>query len=98
MISPSTHDASTAAIEEVVTQGVSTSSVETGTCSGDDVEGSSGLSLSPLKPYSPSSTTCSPPFPCHLHTQRYHVGKEQSHRRSHHMTQQTVLVSRLNTP
>jgi hypothetical protein len=39
MISFSTRDASTAAVEEVVARGASTSSVKAGTCSGDDVEG-----------------------------------------------------------
>jgi hypothetical protein len=56
MISPLTCDASTAVVEEVVAWGASTSSVEAGTCSGDDVEVSSDSSLSPSTPYSPSST------------------------------------------
>jgi hypothetical protein len=42
MISPSTHDASTAAVKEVVASGASASSVEVGTSSSDDVDGSSG--------------------------------------------------------
>jgi hypothetical protein len=56
MISPSTRDASTAAVEEVVARGASTSSVEERTGLGDDVEGSSGSSSSPSMPYSPSHT------------------------------------------
>jgi hypothetical protein len=56
MISPSTCDASTAAVEEEVSLGASALSVEAGTGSGDDVGGSSGSSSSPLMPYSPSST------------------------------------------
>jgi hypothetical protein len=39
MISPSTRDASTAAMEEVVAWGASASSVEAGTRSGDGVDG-----------------------------------------------------------
>jgi hypothetical protein len=46
MISPSTRDASTATVEEVVARGASASSVEVGTSSGDDVDGSSGSSSS----------------------------------------------------
>jgi hypothetical protein len=42
IISPSTHDASTAVVKEVVDRGASAASVEAGTSSGDDVEGSSG--------------------------------------------------------
>jgi hypothetical protein len=38
MISPSTRDASTATVDEVVACGASASSVEAGTGSGDDVE------------------------------------------------------------
>jgi hypothetical protein len=53
MISPSTRDASTATMKEVV---ASTVSVEVGTCSGDDVEGRNRSSSSPSKPYSFSST------------------------------------------
>jgi hypothetical protein len=56
MISPSTRDAFIAAVEEVVASGASASSVEERTCSGDDVEGSSGTSSSSSMPYSPSST------------------------------------------
>jgi hypothetical protein len=55
MISSSTRDTSTAAVKEVVAWGASTSSVEAGTSSGDDVDGSSGSSSSLLKPYSSSS-------------------------------------------
>jgi hypothetical protein len=56
MISPSTHDASTIAVEEVVACGASASSLEAGTSSGDDVEGRSGSSSSWSTPYSPSYT------------------------------------------
>jgi hypothetical protein len=42
MISPSTHDASITVVKEVVARGASTSSVEAGTNSGDDADGSSG--------------------------------------------------------
>jgi hypothetical protein len=49
MISPSTCDTSTAAVEEVVAWGASASSVEAGTNSGDDVEGRSGSFSSLLK-------------------------------------------------
>jgi hypothetical protein len=56
MISPSTYDASTTAVEEVVAWGASASSVEAWTGSGDDVAGSSTSSSSPSMPYSPSST------------------------------------------
>jgi hypothetical protein len=56
MISPSTRDVSTAAVEEVVALGASALSVETETSSSDVVEGCSGSSSSPLKPYSFSST------------------------------------------
>jgi hypothetical protein len=44
MISPSTRDASTAAVEEVVARGAPALSMEAGTGSGDDVEGSTGSS------------------------------------------------------
>jgi hypothetical protein len=53
MISPSTHDTSTADVEDVVAWGASASSVEAGTTSSGDVEGSSGSSSSPLTPCSP---------------------------------------------
>jgi hypothetical protein len=52
MISPSTRDTSTAVVEEVIAWGAPASSVEVGTCSGDDVDGSSGLSSSRSKLYS----------------------------------------------
>jgi hypothetical protein len=88
MISPSTRDASTAAVEEVVTCGASTSSVEARTGLGDDVERSSGFFYHCQCPVVPDLQRCSPPFPCHLHTQRQCEDKEQSHRISHDMTQQ----------
>jgi hypothetical protein len=56
LISPSTCDASTTAVEEVVARGSSASSVEAGTSLGDDVEGSSDSSSSPSKSYSSSTT------------------------------------------
>jgi hypothetical protein len=56
MIYPSICDASAATVEEVVAWGASASSVKVWTCSGDDVDGSSGSSLSLSMPYSPSST------------------------------------------
>jgi hypothetical protein len=55
MISPSTRDATTAAVEEAVARGASASSVEARTNSGDDVDGCSGSSSSPSTPYSSSS-------------------------------------------
>jgi hypothetical protein len=55
MISPSTCDASTAIVEDVVAWGASAWSVEVGTDSSDDIEGSSGSYLSPSTPYSSSS-------------------------------------------
>jgi hypothetical protein len=87
MISPSTRDTSTTAMEEVVTLGASVSSVEAGTSSDDDVDGCSGSSSSPSKPCSYLSIKMLSPFPCHLHTQRHHEEKEQFCGRSHHMTQ-----------
>jgi hypothetical protein len=55
MTSSSIRDASTATMEEVVAGVAAASNVKVGTSSGDDVEGSSGLSSSPSMPYSPSS-------------------------------------------
>jgi hypothetical protein len=51
MITLSTRGASTAAVEEVVAWGASASSVEAGIGSGDEVEGHSGSSSSPSKPF-----------------------------------------------
>jgi hypothetical protein len=48
MISPSTRDTSTVGVEEVVAWGASALSVKAGTGSGNDVEGSSGSSSTPL--------------------------------------------------
>jgi hypothetical protein len=56
MIFPSTRDASVATVEEVVARGASVSSVEAETTSGNDVDGCSGSSSSPLKPYRSSYT------------------------------------------
>jgi hypothetical protein len=55
VISPSARDASTAAVEEVVAWEASTSSVEEGTSSGDDVDKNSGSSSSRSNLYSSSS-------------------------------------------
>jgi hypothetical protein len=55
------------------------SSVETGTNSGDDVEGSSGSSSSPSKPCSSSSTKMLSSISFHLHIQRHHEDKKQFH-------------------
>jgi hypothetical protein len=97
MFSPSTRDASTATMEEVVTWWASTSSVEAATCSGDDVEGSSGSSSSPSTPYSPSSTKMpssiflSPAQSKTSHGQWAVMSKITSHDST------TVLVSKLKT-
>jgi hypothetical protein len=75
----------------------STSSVEAGTSSSDDVEGSSGSSSSPSKPYSSSSTKILSSFslsPAHSKTSRGQVAVS-SKVTSHDSTM--VLVSRLNT-
>jgi hypothetical protein len=55
LISPSTHNASTAAMEKVVAWWAFVSSVDEGTGSGNDVDGSSDPSSSQSKPYSSSS-------------------------------------------
>jgi hypothetical protein len=97
MISPSTHDASTAAMEEVVARGASASSVKAGIRSGDDVEGSSGSSSSPSKPYSSSSTKMLSSISLsHAHSKTSRgQGVISLKVTSHDST--TVLVSRLNT-
>jgi hypothetical protein len=97
MISLSTHDTSNAAVEEVVARGASASTVEAGTCSGDDVEGRSGSSSSSSKPYSSSSTKMLSSIslsPAHSKTSR-RQGADLLKVTSHDST--TMLVSRLNT-
>jgi hypothetical protein len=97
MISPSTRDISTVVVEEVVAWGASASSVEAGTYSGDNVEGSSGSSSSPSTPYSPSSTKMLSSIPlssAHSRTSRGQ-GAILLKATSHNST--TMLVSRLNT-
>jgi hypothetical protein len=69
--------------------------VEAGTCSGDDVDGSSGSSLSPSMPYSPSSTKMLSSIslsPAHAKTPQGQ-GAVSSKVTSHDST--TVLVSKL---
>jgi hypothetical protein len=58
MISPSTCGTSTVVVEEVVAWEASASSVEAGTSSGDDVDGSSGSSSSPSTPCSERQKAC----------------------------------------
>jgi hypothetical protein len=97
LISPSTRDASAATVEEVVACEASASSVKAERDSGDDVEGSSCLSLASSKLYSSSSTKMLSSIflsPAHSRTSR---GQEVvlSNVTSYDST--TVLVSRLNT-
>jgi hypothetical protein len=53
---PSTSDASTVVVEEVIALGASALSLKVGTSSDNDVEGSSDSSSPSSKPYSSSST------------------------------------------
>jgi hypothetical protein len=97
MISPSTRDAFIAAVEEVIAWGASASSVKAGTCSSDDVEGSSDSSSSPSMNYSPSSTKMLSSIsllPAHSKTS-HGQGAVSSKVTSYDAT--TVLGSRLNT-
>jgi hypothetical protein len=60
MISSSTYDVSTVTVKEVVAWGGSASNMKTVTWLDDNIEENSGLSLSLLIPYDPSSMKCSP--------------------------------------
>jgi hypothetical protein len=97
MISPSTCDAFTAAVEEVVARGAFASSVEAETSLGHNVDGSSGSYSSWSKPGSSSSTKMlSSIFLSPTHSKiSQGQGAVSSKIISHDST--TVLVSRLNT-
>jgi hypothetical protein len=96
MMTPSTRDASTTTVEDVVVSGASAASVEAGTSTDDYVDGSSGSSSSQLKLCSSSSTkVLSSIFlsPAHSKISRGQ-GAVSLKVTSHDST--TVLVSRLN--
>jgi hypothetical protein len=97
MISPSTRDASTATVEEVVAWGASTSSVEAGTGLSDDVERISGSSSSSPTSYNPSSIKILSSISLsHAHSKTsWGQGLVSSKVTSHDST--TVLVSRLSS-
>jgi hypothetical protein len=97
LISPSTRDTSTAVVDEVVARGASALSVKAGTSSGDDVEGSSGSSSSPSKPYCSSFTKMLSSIslsPAHSKTSR---GQGVVLLKVTSYDSTTVLVSMLNT-